>query len=170
MRRRYPTKEALLDNSGKPTKKARIERALLQNSTKTVEERLAVQQHAEKMSKCLNDSYPESKFSWLVHTIKYCIAQKEIEPKQHNIIFENNKQAAQANSDTLQRFNFDFEKFIESQDNTVLTPGSEFRSIHTLEKLLGNHQDWHKNKKIISKGCDISTKQTNFSEATKKMT
>ena len=110
------------------------------------------------MSKYLNDSCPDIKLSWLVHTIKYCISHQEVEPHQHNIIFENTKEAAQANSRILQRTDYDFEQFILTQKNTTLTPGSEFRSINTLEKLLGNHQDWQKIKKTIYEGCDIPTR------------
>ena len=74
-----------------------------------------------------------------------------MEPHQHNIIFENTKEAAQTNSNILQRTNYDFEQFIVTQKNTILTPGSEFRSINTLGKLLGNHQDWQKIKKQFMK-------------------
>ena len=119
------------------------------------------QAHAEKMlGKSLNNSCTNLKFSWLVTTIKFCISQQESEPNPHDIRFENSTEAVEINSNLLKEHHYDFEKFIDSQHNTILTPGSEFRSIKTLQKLLGHHQDWHKIKQIISEGCDIPTIQS----------
>ena len=106
--------------------------------------------------------------SWLVNTVKFCIAQQESEPNPHNIKFGNSKEAAETNSNNLKGFNYDFEKYINSQQNTILTPGSEFRSIKTLHKILGHHQNWDKIKQIISEGCDIPTVQSKTSEETRK--
>ena len=140
-----------------------------QNSLVTAREKQAAQVHAEKiLSKYLNDSCTNQKFSWLVTTVKFCISQREKEPKPHNIAFENSTEAAKINADILRKHQYDFEKFINSQHDTILTPGSEFRSIHTLERLLGNHQDWHKIKKIISEGCDIPTVNSDTNEDTQR--
>ena len=87
------------NTADRPSKKTKMEKPNPENSVSAIEKRLAAQQHAEKiMSKYLNDSCPDPKLSWLVHTIKHCITQQEREPNQHNIIFENTEQAAQSNS------------------------------------------------------------------------
>lgn len=77
-------------------------------------------------------------------------------------------EAGKANTALLQKSNFDFEHFITSQQDTILTPGSEFRSIGTLKKLMGHHQDWDKIRKIILEGCDIPTTDRITAETTQK--
>ena len=151
------------------TKRTKHEQDNQQNSLATAREKQAAQAHAEKiLSKSLNDSCTNQKFSWLVTTVKYCISQQEKEPEPHDITFENSMKAANINSNILRKYHYDFETFINSQHNTILTPGSEFRSIKTLEKLLGNHQDWHKIRQIISEGCDIPTVHSDANEDTRK--
>ena len=83
-------------------------------------------------------------------------------------MFKNTQDAAQANLKLLQKFNYDFEKLVASQNKTVLSPGSEFRSMKTLHKLLGNHQDWTKIKQIVYEGCDIPTNPITMEENTRK--
>ena len=140
-----------------------------QVSVMTAREKQAAQVHAEKiLSKYLNESCANPKFSWLVNTVRFCISQQERDPEPHDIVFKNSTEAAIINTNILKEYQYDFDKFINSQTNTILSPGSEFRSIQTLERLLGNHQDWHKIKRIISEGCDIPTVNPVINEETRK--
>ena len=152
------------------TKWAKKEENILLIFNTNVRARLAAQAHAKKiLSKSLNDSCPNPQFSWLVTTIKYCISQQEQDPKPHDITFENTMEAAKTNAALLEKSNFDFKQFITSQQDTILTPGSEFTTISTLERLLGHHQDWHKIRKIISEGCDVPTTNEIATETTQKV-
>jgi len=92
--------------------------------------------------------------SWLVHQLSTLCKTEEITPKKHKFMFKNNRDAAKYNTKLIKFNDYDLEKTIQKQKNTILSPGSEFRSIPNLQKLLLHHEDWDEIKSIISRGCD----------------
>ena len=67
--------------------------------------------------------------------------------------FENTRDAAEANIIILENNNWDVGKLLSQQSRTVMHPGTEFRPVEQLKKLLGQHKDWKKIKDIITKGA-----------------
>ena len=66
--------------------------------------------------------------------------------------FENTQEAAKHNDQLLKKHNYDMAEVLRTYDNTVLHPGTEFRHVEVLRKLLGQHKDWPKLEKIITTG------------------
>ena len=67
--------------------------------------------------------------------------------------FENTREAAEANAKILETNNWDVGAVLSQQKRTVMHPGTEFRPVEHLKKLLGQHKDWKKFKDIITKGA-----------------
>ena len=63
------------------------------------------------------------------------------------------QEAAEANSKLLQECDNNFEVLTSKEPNTVITPGSEFQSIDTLEKIWKYHKYWKIIQKSITEGC-----------------
>ena len=78
--------------------------------------------------------------------------------KRCDIKFENTERAALENSDLLRTHGDDFQKLTDHQRDTILYPGSEFRSIDTLHKIWKMHRDWLTIKESISEGCSYPCK------------
>lgn len=71
----------------------------------------------------------------------------------HSFILEDNHDAAEWNKATLQENNNDYSAAISTQPNSAFTPGSEFRPIEAIEKLLKFRSNWPEIKSIIQGGC-----------------
>ena len=56
--------------------------------------------------------------------------------------FEFSLEAALKNSLIMKKFNYDIERAIEEQPNTIISYGSEVRPIHQLEVLLQHHPNF----------------------------
>ena len=116
--------------------------------------RIQSMEEAQKtMSKSLQEKYC-LKTSWLVHQLSTLSRSKEETPKKHKFIFKNNREAAKFNTKLIKFNDYDLEQTISKQKQTILSPGSEFRSIPILQKLLIHHEDWEEIKSIISQGCN----------------
>ena len=103
-----------------------------------------------------HDSVVQKEESILVQLIKDIIS-KSYPPNNAPIFkFDNTREAAAANSDTLRYFNYDLNKAIHSKKNTILHPGSEFRPINDLRPLLKHHMDWSKLEQILAEGVRYS--------------
>ena len=84
-------------------------------------------------------------------------------------IFENTKEAAISNSETLKRFNYDMEEVLQSSHNTILHPGTEFRPTEDLEPILSHHIDWTKFESMCNVGVKYSfPKDLEYSKETKQ--
>jgi len=113
----------------------------------------AMEQASKSMSECLKQK-ENLNSSWLLYHLAALCASKEETPQQHQFQFENSRKAAKFNTKLIKYTDYDVTKCIHKQKNTVLTPGSEFRSIEKIRKLLRYHEDWPEIRDIISKGCD----------------
>eukprot|EP00956_Cyclotella_meneghiniana_P017221 scaffold27841_cov34-Cyclotella_meneghiniana.AAC.7 len=71
-----------------------------------------------------------------------------------DILFELNSEAAQKNYLTMKKHDLDMQRLIESQANTPMCYGSEFRETQLLEPLLVRHPNWSHLKSILENGSD----------------
>ena len=71
----------------------------------------------------------------------------------HNFIFEDSPHAAEWKAKVLHENEDDYSKTILTQQNTALTPGSEFRVMAALEQLLKYRSNYQEIKGIITGGC-----------------
>ena len=66
--------------------------------------------------------------------------------------FENNKDAANWNSEVIKSYDNDFAKAIEGNKNTIVAPGSEFRALNRIERIWKYRENWEAIKEILTKG------------------
>lgn len=104
------------------------------------------------MRKSLNSSICNNN-SWLLSTIQEIFATPSENLKMHNFIFESSNDAASWNAKILEENDFDYSKAVKNNPNSMITPGSELRPAHILEKIFGHRQDWTELEEIIKEGC-----------------
>ena len=73
--------------------------------------------------------------SWLVRTIREIKATVEEDLNPSQFKFEDTLGGAEWNANVLQKYAYDFEKAVQSENNTILKPGAEFRNINNIEKI-----------------------------------
>jgi len=111
----------------------------------------------EATSKTMRESLQISenlKIPFLLHHLATLCDTTERTPTQHSFMFENTRDAAKFNTKLIKHTDYDFEKCIKKQKDSMLTAGSEFRSIAHLQPLLQHHEDWSEIRQIISEGCN----------------
>lgn len=96
---------------------------------------------------------PNKTVSWLVTTIRKVAALVEKDLNTSQFIFEDAHDAAVWNSNILQKYEYDFEKAVAAEENSILTPGSEFRSIDNIAKIWKHRENWKKIRSILAHGC-----------------
>ena len=67
--------------------------------------------------------------------------------------FEDTTEAAEWNTTIIKKHDNDFVKAVQNENNSILTPGSEFRSIINIEKIWKFRENWTKIESILTKGC-----------------
>jgi len=97
--------------------------------------------------------------SWLVHQLSILGDTTESTPKKHKFMFKNTREAAKYNTKLIKFNGYDLEKTIMKQKHTILSPGSEFRHVSHIQKLLENHEDWPLFRDILTKGCDYKLEE-----------
>jgi len=130
-----------------------IETAQQNKSNNEVFRTKAMEEASKTMSEYLQQKENLQK-PWLLHHLATLCASKEDTPKQHRFQFENSRKAAKFNTKLIKYTDYDFQKCVNKQKQTILTPGSEFRDIQKIRKLLQYHEDWPEIRNIISIGCD----------------
>ena len=103
---------------------------------KTENEEREARRDAAKLLRKYLDKQIKTNDSWLVTQIKGICATTEKELSISGFSFENSRQAADWNAKIIAENEHDFQKAIEKENNTTLSPGSEFRSIATIKKIL----------------------------------
>ena len=98
-----------------------------------------------KLAHPLSD-FPES--------IEYLLT-KETEIHEPPCRFEVSNEAAMENWKILKRHNFNIESVSARSKRSAMTTGSEFKSTHDLERLLGAHPRWKKFKSILDRGVNF---------------
>ena len=61
---------------------------------------------------------------WIVNRVRTICALNEATMKPHTIVFENKKDAAMINTASLEKCNNSYDDLLETQRDTILTPGS----------------------------------------------
>ena len=110
------------------------------------------------MRKSINNNLCNGK-SWLLATIEKILATPSQKIEMHSFIFENSKDAAKWNAKIIEENNFDYSKAVEKQPNSMITPGSELRTVEVLETIFKFRKDWPELKEIITKGCCYPIKE-----------
>ena len=126
-------------------------------------------QSMEKASETLSKSLKLAanlSTSWLVHQLSLLCATSEKTPRKHKFMFKNNREAAKFNTKLIKFSDYDLEKAIVKQKDSIITPGSEFRAISHIKNLLEHHEDWREIRSIITKGCDYQL-EDNLDERTR---
>jgi len=114
---------------------------------------MAMEEAAKTMSKSLQQKENLHE-SWLLHQLATLCTTQEATPKQHLFQFDNSRSSAKFNTKLIKHSDYDLDKCLNKQKHTILSPGSEFRNIKHIKKLLQHHEDWKEIRDIISKGCD----------------
>ena len=126
----------------------------------------------EKATKILSKSFDETinsnDSSWLILEIKQIFALEEVIPKPHKFAFSNDRNAAKINTKIIKKYEFDFVRACKKQKGSIVTPGSEFRSIQHFTSLFSHHEDWNELKSIIENGCDYKLSPKVNEETRKK--
>ena len=125
----------------------------------------------EKATKILSKSFDDkidSNNSWLICQIKQILALEEVTPEMHKFSFSNDRNSAKINTKIIKKYKYNFVRACNKQKNSIVTPGSEFRSIKHLTSLFSHHEDWDKLKSIIKNGCDYKLSPKVDEETRKK--
>ena len=91
-----------------------------------------------------------------MQTLQEAMKTRPLQLNCCQVRFENTQEAAEANSKLLQECDNNFEVLTSKEPNTVITPGSEFQSIDTLEKIWKYHNNWQIIQKSITEGRSYS--------------
>ena len=97
--------------------------------------------------------------SWLITTVREVIATVEEDLNPSNFKFENTLEGAKWNSDIIKKYNYDFEEAVANENNSILTPGSEFRNVENIEKVWKYRENWKKIESILLNGCIYPLKE-----------
>jgi hypothetical protein len=101
---------------------------------------------------------------WLFQAVK-SVAKADVKtPEAPPVRFDTSPESLQFNSDLLQSFDFDFERFLATQGSTTLGFGSEFRPLEQLDQILGKHPVFPFFREILTLGMDYKF-TTELSEA-----
>ena len=90
--------------------------------------------------------------SWLIQNVRKITSKTYPANKAPLFKLENTLEAAQINTAILERFDWNFEKAIDAQHNTIMQAGSEYRPLEDLESIFKHHKDWEKLKVLLTKG------------------
>lgn len=114
---------------------------------------LAMEKASKRLSKYLKDKEKLTR-PWILHHIKRLNNSKKETPKDHRFHFENNREAAKFNTKLIKYTDYDLERCIRKQKQSILTYGSEFRALERLKPFLQYHEDWDDIRNIIENGCN----------------
>ena len=94
-----------------------------------------------------------------MQALKNVFACTEPRMKKQPFIFESTTRASHHNTKTLRRFGGDYQKLVSHYKGSILTPGSEFRSILHLEPLLCHHTDWPDLREMLKNGIQYQLEE-----------
>ena len=112
------------------------------------------------MSKLLKSQLTnhDSRRSWLVSTLVGMMAEDPKPMNQCNLQFSISDESLAHNDMIFQQNDFDYSKVVNSNPNSIITPGIEFRQKETLHRLWQYHKDWTLISDIIFQGVDYPCK------------
>ena len=103
----------------------------------------------------------------LPSTILQILSSSELPLAPNPWKFETSRAAATTNTMLAESFNFNMEEATQTPANTILSYGSEFRSISTIATVLQNHPNWSTIKDIIINGAPYPLKEISEDERIK---
>ena len=108
------------------------------------------------LGKFLTSKLPKSdtKRSWLVTTLHTMIKEHPSPMKECNLKFNTSAAAISHNDEVFAQNEYNYSKVVSMNPSTIISPGIEFRSEKTLNKIWENHKDWKLIKDIIFEGAD----------------
>ena len=107
--------------------------------------------------------------SWLIQNVRDITSKTY--PANNAPLFklENTLEAAKINTEILKSHDWNFQKAIDAQENSIMQAGSEYRPLDDLECIFKYHKDWEKLKILLSKGVVYGfDKNKEYSEETRK--
>ena len=119
--------------------------------------RLAKKRAATIMRKSLN-GLSTTKDSWLVARVRKICQIQEKNRDMHSFCFENSHEAANWNAKVLESYDNDYQKAVENQTNTTISPGSEFRAVEHIEKIWKRRENWNEINDTLQNGCTYPLK------------
>ena len=81
-------------------------------------------------------------------------------PKPSPFIHSTSLESATANSELIAKFQYDLQVLFDAYPKSTISPGSEFRAVEDIKKLLGEHPFWDKIDEILTKGARYTFKTT----------
>jgi len=96
---------------------------------------------------CIADT-PE----WFLPTISQIISSRVATPTYPPLKFELSQEAANHNMGVLKQHGDSIQSLIENYQGSFISPGSEFRPVQVLEKLLMHHHNWYLVQNSLTKG------------------
>ena len=91
----------------------------------------------------------------LIQIIKHIINQPSRKMETPEFRFEMTESAAKANWKILEKYNLSLEDALRENKNSQLGPGSEFRSVSTLDLIFSNHPLWPRLSSQLKHGADF---------------
>lgn len=87
-------------------------------------------------------------------TVSWIATTKTKPPRKSEFIFELSTHAAEHNSQILKKHNYNLDKAIEANPNSIISAGSELRPIEQLDALLSHHPNFPRLKANTIHGID----------------
>ena len=97
--------------------------------------------------------------SCLVQTVQNIVNTVEEDLNMSQFKFDDTTEAAEWNSQVLARYNYDFSKAVENENNTILTPGAEFSKLSSIKQIWKFRNNWENIKSILKNGCIYPLKE-----------
>ena len=79
-------------------------------------------------------------------------------PKPSPFDHATSMDSARTNSELIAKFNYDLQDLFDAYPKSTISPGSEFRAIEDIKKLLGEHPFWDRIDEILTKGARYTFK------------
>jgi hypothetical protein len=96
---------------------------------------------------------------WLLGAVAEVAALEVKSPLNPGVCFDTSPPSLDHNSSLLCQHGYDLESFLGGQAGTTLEYGAEFRPVHQLEKVLGNHPNFTFFREVLLKGMKYSFTQ-----------
>ena len=107
---------------------------------------------AEKSRKFLNKNM-KGNDSWLVHQLRKVCSETEEDLAMCSFKFENSKDAAAWNAEVIESYGDDYSEAVMQNKNTIISPGSEFRTLERVKEIWQYRENWQMIEEILTKGC-----------------
>ena len=91
--------------------------------------------------------------------IQSVLSSPEIRKEQPPFIFKTDRKPVAHNAEILKKYDYSLDAIIKDNSNTIISPGSEFRSTFELGPLLHSHPHWSDYKEMMENGVDYKFRE-----------